>query len=68
MAFKGNFPIRSKINIDNCPLEQVRHFNYLGCVVTYDQDEDVNNKLHKFQNICGTIRRKFKKTQERIHN
>jgi hypothetical protein len=30
---------------------QVRHFNYLGCDVIYDQDEDVNNKLHKFQNI-----------------
>jgi hypothetical protein len=29
--------------------------------VTYDQDEDVNNKLHKFQNICGTIRRNLKK-------
>jgi hypothetical protein len=51
MAFKGKFPVRSKINIDNCPLEHVRHFNYLGCDVTYAQDEDVNNKLHKFQNI-----------------
>jgi hypothetical protein len=60
MAFKGKFPVRSKINIDNCPLEQVRHFDYLGCGVTYDQDKDVNNKLHKFQNICGTIRRNLK--------
>jgi hypothetical protein len=50
-----------KINIDNCPLEQVRHFNYLGCDVTYDQDEDIHNKLHKFQNICGTIWRNLKK-------
>jgi hypothetical protein len=33
----------------------------LGCDVTYDQDEDVNNKLHKFQNICGTIRRNLKR-------
>jgi hypothetical protein len=54
MTFKGKFPVRSKINIDNCPLEQVKHFNYLGCDVTYDQDEDVNNKLHKFKNICAT--------------
>jgi hypothetical protein len=58
MAYKGKFPVRSKINIDNCPLEQVRYFNYLGCDVTYDQDEDVNNILLKFQNICGTTRRK----------
>jgi hypothetical protein len=65
MAFKGKFPVRSKINIDNCPLEQVRHFNYLGCDVTYDQDEDVNNKLHKFQNICGTIRRNLKKENKK---
>jgi hypothetical protein len=57
MAFKGKFPVRSKINIENCPLEQVGNFNYLGCDVSYDQDEDVNNKLHKFQNIFGTIRR-----------
>jgi hypothetical protein len=61
------FPVRSKINIDNCPLEQVRHSAYLDCDVTYDQDEDVSNKLHKYQNIFGTIRRK-KKKQEMIHN
>jgi hypothetical protein len=39
-------------------------FIYLGCDVTYDQDEDVNNKLHKFQSICGTIRRNLKKNKK----
>jgi hypothetical protein len=35
LAFRGKFPVRSKINIENCPLEEVRHINYLGCDVTF---------------------------------
>jgi hypothetical protein len=30
MAFKGKFPIRTQIFIDNNILEQVSHFRYLG--------------------------------------
>jgi hypothetical protein len=36
MAFEGNRPKRSKIEIDNKIREQVSHFNYLGCDVSYN--------------------------------
>jgi Holliday junction resolvase len=31
MAFECKHPRRSKIVIDNIIIEQVSHFNYLGC-------------------------------------
>ena len=46
-------------------VEQVQHFNYLGCEVTFNYEEDLRNKVHKFQNMCGTIKRTLKnKTQK----
>jgi hypothetical protein len=41
-------------------MEQVSIFNYLGCYVKYKYDEDLNDKLNKFQNICGVIARTLK--------
>lgn len=60
MAFKGTYPVRTKIIIDNRPIEQVSHFNYLGCDVSYNYDNDITNKLHKYQYICGTIYRSLR--------
>lgn len=60
MAFEGKETVRSKIIIDNKTLEQVSHFNYLGCDTTYERDKDVESKVHKFQAICGTINRTLK--------
>jgi hypothetical protein len=60
MAFKGKFPIRTKIVIDNNILEQVSHFNYLGNEITYMQEKDIHNKLNKFSSVCGTLRRALK--------
>jgi hypothetical protein len=57
MAFKGKYPVRSKIMINNKTIEQVKNFNYLGCDISYNYDDDLQNKLHKFQYICGTIKR-----------
>jgi hypothetical protein len=37
--------------------EQVKNFNYLGCDISYKYDDDLQNKLHKFQYMCGTIKR-----------
>jgi hypothetical protein len=31
MAFKGKYPVRSKIMINNKIIKQVKNFNYLGC-------------------------------------
>lgn len=61
MAFKGKESIRTKIVLQNMVLEQVTRFNYLGCEITYGRDRDITSKIHKFQAICGTINRTFKK-------
>jgi len=31
-------------------LEQVKHFNYIGCDKTHYKDDDV--KVYRFQNMC----------------
>jgi hypothetical protein len=55
MAFEGKHPRRSKIVIDNKIIEQVSHFNCLGCDVSYNYDADLQIKLYKVQRMCGTI-------------
>jgi hypothetical protein len=60
MAFKGKFPIRTKIVIDNNILEQVSHFNYLGNEITHMQEKDIHNKLNKFSSVRGALRRALK--------
>ena len=43
---------------------KVRDFNYLGCNISYCEGMEVNNKINKFQIMCGTISRTLKgKTQ-----
>ncbi len=55
MAFRGKYPVRSKIAIGNYNLEQVSNFRYLGCDISFNIDRDVEKKLVKFRNVCGTI-------------
>jgi hypothetical protein len=50
-----NYYIRSKIVIKDDIIEQVRHFNYLSCDISYERDNDSDNKLAKFRNVCGTV-------------
>ena len=38
----------------------VSNFEYLGYSVSYNASNDVVNKLHKFNLMCGTIRRTLK--------
>ena len=39
-------------------------FNYLGCIISYCERKEVNNKVNKFQRFCGAISRTLKgKTQ-----
>jgi hypothetical protein len=33
----------------------VRHFNCLGCDISYEKENDVDNKLAKSRNVCGTV-------------
>lgn len=60
MAFKGKDPIRSKIVLRDTPVQQVAHFHYLGCDITYEEDREIDRKITKFQKICGTILRTLK--------
>ena len=46
MAFKGRDPVRTKIVINNKIIEQVNLFNYLGNMVSYEGELDIDNKLN----------------------
>jgi hypothetical protein len=60
MAFCDKWPIRSKLILDNQPVEQVFRFNYLGCQFSYQGEVDVDHKLGKFNYMCGTIKQTLK--------
>ena len=55
MAFKGRDPVRTKIVIDNKIIEQVNMFNYLGNMISYEKELDIDNKLHNYLIIIGTL-------------
>lgn len=54
MSFKVKNPKRIKIIVKEKSIEQIWHFNNLGSDMSYDYDKDMQNKLCKFQYICGT--------------
>ena len=60
MAFKGPYPVRSKILLENKIIGQVSKFNFLGCEITFKNEIDINNKLNKFSYITGTLKRTLK--------
>ena len=64
LAFKGIDTLRAKIILNDKTIEQVNCFNYLGCNISYNKNNDINNKLSKFNYICGTIKRSLKKTSK----
>ncbi|KAJ4447044.1 hypothetical protein ANN_09033 [Periplaneta americana] len=47
----------SKIIVNGNILEQVSHFNYLGCDISFNYEKDIEKKVNRFQMICGTIGR-----------
>jgi hypothetical protein len=60
MAFKGKHPVGTKIVIEDKTLKQVNHFRYLGYDITFLEETDIDTKIKKFQNICGTVSRTLK--------
>ena len=60
MAFKGRDPVRTKIVIDNKMIEQVNMFNYLGNMISYENELDIDNKLHNYLKITGILNNVFK--------
>jgi hypothetical protein len=60
MVFKGRDPVRTKIVIDNKIIEQVNLFNYLGNMISYEKELDIDNKLHNFFKNTGILNNFFR--------
>jgi len=75
MAFKGQDPVRTKIVINNKIIERVNMFNYLGNMISFEKELDIDNKLHNYLKITGILnkvfkqqKKTFKKTRLKLHN
>ena len=74
MAFRGRDPVRTKIVIDNKIIEQVKMFNYLGNMISYEKELDIDNKLLNYLKITGIInyvfgpQKSLKKTRIKLYN
>jgi hypothetical protein len=60
LAFKGRDQTRSKIVIYNKIVEQVNTFIYLGNLISYEKEKDINSKITTFLKITGIISNTFK--------
>jgi len=66
--------VRTKILIDNKIIEQVNLFNYLGNIISYERELDIDKKLNKFLKITGILNNVFrpqkapKKTTIKLYN
>jgi hypothetical protein len=56
LALRGKDPIKIKIVINERILDQVLNCNYLGYNMGLNREMDINVKLQRFQQICGTIK------------
>ena len=63
VAFVGKYPLQTNTILDKKSTGQVSHLRFFGYDITYDVDLYVDNKLVKFQSICGTIRRIYRGKQ-----
>ena len=59
-AIKGRDPVRTKIVIDNKTVEPVNLFNYLGNIISYEGELDINNKLNNFLKLTGILNNVFR--------
>ena len=48
-------PVRTKNVTDNKITEQVNLFNYLGNMISYEKELDIDNKLHNYLKITGIL-------------
>jgi hypothetical protein len=74
MAFKGRDPVRTKIVIDGKIIEQVNTFKYLGNMISYERELDIEKKLNNYLKITGILNNVFrpqkalKKTRIKLYN
>jgi hypothetical protein len=60
MAFKGQVQVRSKIVMDNKIIEQVNSFHYIGNLISYEKELDIDNKLNNYLQITGIINNMYR--------
>ena len=61
IVFERQDPVRTKIVIDNKIIEQVKLFNYLGNMISYEKKKlDVDNKLHNYLKVTGVLNKVFR--------
>ena len=60
MAFKGRAPLRTKFVIDNKIMDKVYLFNYLGNMISYEGEFDIDNKWNNFLKITGILNNMFR--------
>ena len=65
--------MRTKTVIDNKIIEKVNLFNYLGNIISYEGELDIDNKLNNFLKITGILNNVFrtqktlKETRIKLH-
>jgi len=52
--------VRTKIVIGNKIIEQVTLFNYLGNMISYEGESDIDNKLNNILKITGILNKVFR--------
>ena len=60
MAFRGRDPVRTKIVIDNKIIQKVNSFNYLGNMISYEKELDIDNRLHNYLKITRILNNVFR--------
>ena len=48
-------PVRTKIVIDDKIIEQIKLFNYLGNVISYEGELDIDNRLNNVLKITDIL-------------
>jgi len=60
ITFKWRESVTSKIVIDDKIIEQVNWFNYLGNLISYENEVDINKILNNYLKITGIINNVFR--------
>ena len=65
MAFQGWDPVGSKIVINNRIIDQVNSFHYIGSLISFEKELDIDNKLNNYLKITGIINNMFRPQKTR---
>jgi len=52
--------VRTKIVTHNKIIEQVNMFNFLGNMISYEGELDIDNKLNNFLKVTGVLNNVFR--------